>query len=97
MVSKCHTMPCTLRLESRRTFVQVHEGKKKALVEKVNVSIAVVMSDIYLRLLWEIKSQKETLHSNNDLKQKRQGEEEKKNKKRGSPHTLARVEEIQFY
>lgn len=72
--------------------MQVHEGKK-CPGRKVNASIAVVMSDIYLWLLLEIKSQKQTLHSNGDLKQKRQGEPKKKH---ASPYMHARVEEMQF-
>lgn len=65
---------------------------KKSPGRKVNASIGVVMSDIYLWSLSEIKSQKQTLHSNGDLKQKRQGEP----KKHGSPYMHARIEEVQF-
>lgn len=57
-------------------FLQVHQGKKPG--RKVNTGIAVVVSDIYLWLLLEIKTQKHKLRSNNDLKQ--EAKPRKKNK-----------------
>lgn len=59
------------------THIYAGAWGKKSPGRKVNASIGVVMSDIYLWSLSEIKSQKQTLHSNGDLKQKRQGEPKK--------------------